>query len=152
MCSGVGAGLTCGSPIPTQVAATHGVILGKSLSLSGPEFLHFKTEHQSKFFLVLSLGFLRLPVCTVHCVPGLSPQAVPRAHGLSGCRARSLCSCGAWLQLARGTWEVSFPTGDQTHVLAGEGGFPTTGLYQEVSASKFFTTRALVYIVSNPRV
>ena len=89
---------------------THGVILGKSLSLSGPEFSHFKMKHQSKFFLVLSLGFLLLSICTSRCLhcgawavsschapervgsvgagPGSLQLPCSRARGLSGCRAR----------------------------------------------------------------
>ena len=68
---------------------THGVILGKSLSLSGPEFSHYKMKHQSKFLPVLSLGFLLLSVCPGSSLWRLGCLQLPysKAHGLSGCRA-----------------------------------------------------------------
>lgn len=121
----------CGSLHSNPVwPLTHGVILGKSLSLSGPEFSHFKTEHQSKFFLVLSLGFLLPSVCTGSSLRCLGCLQLPRsrAHGLSGCRAReSLVAVpGFSCPVAHG--KLVSRLGIKPMSLAGEGGFPTTGL------------------------
>lgn len=128
---------------------THGVILGKSLSLSGPEFSHFKMKHQSKFFLVLSLGFLLLSICTSRCLhcgawavsschapervgsvgagPGSLQLPCSRARGLSGCRARESLAAEPGLSCPVAHAKLVSRPGIKPVSPAGEGGFPTSG-------------------------
>ena len=87
---------------------THGVILGKSLSLSGPEFSHFKMKHQSKFFLVLSLGFLLLSICTSRCLH-CGAWAVSSCHAPE--RVGSVGAGPGSLQLPRSRARGSVATG-----------------------------------------
>lgn len=120
----------CGSLSSNPVwPLTHGVILGKPLSLPGPEFSHYKMKHQSKFFPVLSLGFLLLSVCTGSLLWYLGCLQLPRskAHGLNGCRAPAspVVVPGLSCPVARG--KLASRLGIKPMSLAGEGGFSTTG-------------------------
>lgn len=146
----------CGSLNSNPVwPLTHGVILGKSLSLSGPEFSHFKMKHQSKFFLDLSLGFLLLSICTSRCLHcsawAVSSCRAPERVGSVGAGPGSLqLRCLALVA----PWHMGsqFPDRGSNRVPCRGRWIPNKQTTGEVSASKFLTTRILVYIYFNPKL